>query len=77
MELYTWKSKDSNLEISVLEGSFKVPRETPSSSDGTMLPLSGDAFGTAKRCRWEAISVSFLENRVLFPLINTGLWESK
>ena len=76
VELYTWKSKDSNLGISVSEGSFMVPRETPSSSPGTMLPLSGDAFGTGMRCRWEAISVS-LDDRVLFPLMNTSVWESE
>lgn len=42
-----WKSKDSNRAVSMLPGSFTVPRLTPSSSSlaGTMPPFAGEARG--------------------------------
>lgn len=51
----TWNSSVSNLATSVFEGSFMVPRETPSSSSTGEMLSADDAFETAAR-------LCFLEN---------------
>ena len=47
-----------------MEGNFKVPRETPSSSAGTMPSLSGEDLATDVRFRW----LSLKRNRLLMLL---------